>query len=87
MAESQKNEPDAPLWVTLDNNIQAMSYKSIRVNFKNISKRASIKKPVNPHSFRHLAVTNWILDGLNEQEIKHRCWLVPRISTDVTYLC
>lgn len=67
-----KNEPDAPLWVTLDNNIQAMSYKGIRVNFKNIAKRASIKKPVNPHSFRHLAVTNWILDGLNEQEIKHR---------------
>lgn len=67
-----QDDPDAPLWVTLDKNREPLSYKTIRVTLKKIGERAEIKKPVNPHTFRHLAITNWILDGLNEQEIKHR---------------
>ncbi len=49
-----------------------MSYKTIRVTIQNIARDAGIKKRVNPHSFRHKAITSWILDGLNEQEVKHR---------------
>lgn len=67
-----KENPEAPLWVTLDRNQQALTYKTIRKTILEVAKRAGIKKPVNPHSFRHLAITNWILDGLNEQEVKHR---------------
>ncbi|MCD4821730.1 MAG: tyrosine-type recombinase/integrase [Methanococcoides sp.] len=67
-----QDDLEAPLWVTLDRNHEPLSYKTIRVTLLNIGKRAGIKKPVNPHIFRHLAITNWILDGLNEQEIKHR---------------
>jgi integrase len=67
-----KDDPEAPLWVTKDKNQEPLSYKSIRKNIADIGKKAGIRKKVNPHSFRHLAITHWILDGYNEQEIKHR---------------
>jgi len=67
-----KNDPEAPLWVTRDKNKEPLSYKTARILIKNIGLKAGIKKRVNPHSFRHLAITHWILDGYNEQEIKHR---------------
>jgi integrase len=67
-----KGDPEAPLWITLDKNQEPMSYNSWRKRIKNIAKSVDIKKDVNPHAFRHYAITNWILDGLSEQEIKHR---------------
>jgi len=65
-------DPEAPLWITHDKNQEAMSYQSFLRTVKKLGKAAGIKKRVHPHCFRHLAVTNWILDGYNEQEIKHR---------------
>jgi integrase/recombinase XerD len=67
-----QNDPEAPLWTTINEPYQALSYKTIRVTIQNIARDAGIKKRVNPHSFRHKAITSWILDGLNEQEVKHR---------------
>jgi len=67
-----KDNPEAPLWVTLNKKNEPMSYKSLRVTIQNVAKRACIKKRVNPHTFRHMAITHWIYDDLNEQEIKHR---------------
>lgn len=67
-----KDDPEAPLWVTRDKNMAPLSYKSMRKTILTIGEKAGIKKRVNPHSFRHLAITHWILDGYNEQEIKHR---------------
>jgi integrase len=67
-----KDDPEAPLWVTRDKNMEPLSYKSMRKNIVDIGAKAGIKKKVNPHSFRHLAITHWILDGYSEQEIKHR---------------
>ncbi len=67
-----RDDPDAPLWVTLNQNMEPLSYKTVRKTIATIGERAGIKKCVNPHTFRYMAITNWILDGLNEQEIKHR---------------
>lgn len=67
-----KEDPEAPLWVTHDKNTEPLNYRAIRIVIKKVAERAGIKKNVNPHSFRHLAITHWILDGYNEQEIKHR---------------
>ena len=67
-----RDDPEAPLWTTLNEPYQAMSYKTIRATIQNIAENAGVKKRVNPHSFRHKAITSWILDGLNEQEVKHR---------------
>ncbi len=67
-----REDPEAPLWTTLNEPYEAMSYKTIRATIQSIAKSAGVKKRVNPHSFRHKAITSWILDGLNEQEVKHR---------------
>jgi integrase/recombinase XerD len=67
-----RDDPEAPLWVTLDKNKEAVSYKTIRKMVKTSAEKAGIKKNVHPHLLRHTAITNWILDGLNEQEVKHR---------------
>ncbi len=67
-----REDPEAPLWVSLDKNKEPVSYKTIRKMIKTTAEKAGIKKSVHPHLLRHTAITNWILDGLNEQEVKHR---------------
>lgn len=52
--------------------MEPLIHKTICKTIVTIDKRAGIKKRVNPHSFRHLAITQWILDGYIEQEIKQR---------------
>ncbi len=42
------------------------------VNNDYLPEGCEVGRGVNPHSFRLKAITNWILDGLNEQEVKHR---------------
>jgi len=68
----RSDDPEAPLWVTRDKNQEPMSYQSLLRTVKHLGEIAGIKKRVHPHGFRHMAVTQWILDGYNEQEIKHR---------------
>jgi len=68
----KRNDPESPLFVTADKNSEALSYNAIRVILKKEARNAGIVKRVNPHLFRHTAITNWILDGLTEQQIKHR---------------
>lgn len=67
-----KNDPEAPLWVNLNLNHGPMGYSMLWKTLERIGAKAGIKKRVNPHSFRHFAIISWILDGLTEQEIKHR---------------
>jgi integrase len=67
-----REDPEAPLWVTLNEPYQPLSYKTMRLTIQKIANKAGIKKRVNLHKFRHQAITTWILDGLSEQEIKHR---------------
>jgi hypothetical protein len=67
-----KDNPEAPLWTTLTVPHEALSYNAIRMTLQEIAETAGVKKRVNPHSFRHKAITSWVLDRLSEQEIKHR---------------
>lgn len=67
-----KDDPEAPLWTTLTIPHEALSYNAIRVTLQEIAETAGVTKRVNPHSFRHKAITSWVLDRLSEQEIKHR---------------
>ncbi|MDO8726938.1 MAG: tyrosine-type recombinase/integrase [Candidatus Methanoperedens sp.] len=59
---------------TTDNFIDVSAvgvYKKIR----SIAKKAEITKPVNPHAFRHAAITHEVLRGkLNEFQLKMRFW-------------
>lgn len=76
-----RDNPKAPLWTTLtrkrndkDSKMehQALSYIAAYRMFLATESKVNKNKHIHPHMLRHYAVTNWILDGLPEQIIKHR---------------
>lgn len=84
-----REDPKAPLWTTRvrkrvnpkdpESNLeyQALSYSATYKMFQAIETRLAKQKHTHPHMLRHYAVTNWILDGLPEQIIKHRAGWGP----------
>lgn len=68
----RKNDPEAPLWTSLNINSGPLSYNTINKRLKKIACVAGVNKPMNPHALRHTAITSWILDDLNDQAVKHR---------------
>lgn len=63
-----RNNPDAPLWLTLNQDLRyrnrAMSYPAFVAMLKHAFRRAEVKKHYNPHLFRHsravwCATHNW----------------------------
>jgi site-specific recombinase XerD len=67
-----KDDPNAPLWVNLRGPARglAMQYKTIRLTLAEISERGGVKKKVFYHLFRHQKITEMILQGYSEQQIK-----------------
>ncbi|CAG0999979.1 hypothetical protein METP3_03232 [Methanosarcinales archaeon] len=67
-----KDDPNAPLWVNLRGPSRglAMQYKTIRLTLAEISERGGVKKKVFYHLFRHQKITEMILQGYSEQQIK-----------------
>lgn len=69
--------PDAPLWPVQhydpDNpQVGALSPDAVRGMLERAADRAGIDKPVNPHNFRHAAMTRLSNDeGLTPQQIQH----------------
>lgn len=77
-----RDNQNAPLWTTLRRirktkddpkslQYEALSYEGAYQTFIQIEKKLN-SKHVHPHTLRHYAVTNWILDGLREQDINYR---------------
>ena len=56
-----KDNPEAPLWVTLDGKFNRMKPASVRIQLKKTCKRAGITKRVFPHLFRHSEITRLVL--------------------------
>ena len=69
--------PEAPLWPVLrgydrDNPQEcALSGDRLRDTLRACARRADIEKPVNPHNFRHTAITRLSRQGYTPQEIQH----------------
>lgn len=55
----RKEEKEAPLWITDATNkkYKQLGYAGLRKRLQDIAKEAGIKKPVNPHNFRHSRAT------------------------------
>lgn len=65
-----RDEPEAPLWTQLRNR-KPMMYSTICVMLQRLFRRANVRKPANPHIFRHSRVTFTLANGiLNEQQAK-----------------
>lgn len=76
----------APLWHVFrgydhnDPQQGALSEDRIRAMLKECKRRCSVEKPVNPHNFRHSAITRLSKTGHTPQEIKHiAAWASDRM--------
>lgn len=47
---------------------------AIRNHLKKLAERAQIKKPINPHSFRHAAITRSAMMGMTDVDMSYRYW-------------
>lgn len=50
----------------------ALSPEPTRQHLQRIADRAGIEKPVNPHNFRHSAITRMAREGFSRSQIEHR---------------
>lgn len=73
------DEPEAALFHTFDSvegsvaeNDGALSPSRVRDTLRELADRAGVDKPVNPHNWRHSAITRMWREGYDKQEIQHR---------------
>ena len=54
-----KNDPNAPLWVSIGtvNHHQSLEYGACRKMLQEVAKKAGVKKAINPHNYRHSRAT------------------------------
>ncbi|MFH1224211.1 MAG: site-specific integrase [Candidatus Diapherotrites archaeon] len=61
---------EAPLWVAIEQNAgEQLTHRCIMKMLRRVAKRAKIKKPVNPHQFRHSRAT-YMSQFLTEAQMK-----------------
>lgn len=65
----QKNDPEAPLWISFTDHQQMLNYCLIRQKLVRLALKAGITKKVNPHSFRHARATH-LCSHLTEAQMK-----------------
>ncbi len=66
-----RNNPKAPLWVVIrGSEIKAMTYPGLVMILKRVSKKVGLDKKVHFHLFKHQKVTDMILHGYSEQQIR-----------------
>ncbi len=56
----------------LDDADTAMTSTHVGRRLREISDKAGVDKPVNPHNFRHSAITRMYREGYTKQQIQHR---------------
>ena len=65
-----RNNPESCVWVNIEKHFgQQMKHRNIMETLKRIAARAEIKKPVNPHHFRHSRAT-YMAQFLTEAQLK-----------------
>ncbi len=73
-----KTNPESPLWVTLNGSeITAMTYPGLVMTLNRILKRTSLKKKVHYHLFKHQGITNLILKGYSDRQIRFQAGWSP----------
>ncbi len=73
-----RNNPDAPLWVTLKGNeITAVTYPGLVMILNRILERTDLKKKVHYHLFKHQKVTEMMLKGFSDREIRFQAGWSP----------
>lgn len=63
------DNPDSYIWLNLNNLRKPMEYRAIGTMIEKVGRRAGIKKPLNPHHFRHSRAT-FMSQHLTEAQMK-----------------
>ncbi len=64
------NSPDAFIWININRNrLERMSHRYIYKMLSSTAQKAGVKKPVNPHNFRHSRAT-YMAQYLTEAQMK-----------------
>lgn len=76
-AHPQPDNPDAALFhrirgFTPGEDDGSLTPQHLSRVLKNLAETAGIEKPVNPHNFRHAAISRMYREGYTKQEIQHR---------------
>ena len=98
----ERENPESPLWVVLgcskfiskqDNGDKYkikfrnnLCYAAARKMLRDCAKRAGIKKPVNPHNFRHSRATSLAVAGLNSAIMNEIMGWTQGSNMSATYL-
>lgn len=64
--------PASGRWDFSEGDDGAIHPNAVRKQLKSIADRAGVEKPVNPHNFRHSAVTRMRREGYSRSQIEHR---------------
>ena len=56
-----RDDPESPLWITLDSKSERMKPDAVRIQLGKTVKRAKLKKRVYMHLFRHSEITRIVL--------------------------
>lgn len=78
-------DPQASLWVTDDYRSSRLTYSRLSDVLRTIAKRASIKKAVNPHNFRHSRATH-LAKHLTEAQMNEYMGWVQGSDMPSTYV-
>lgn len=66
-----KNNPEAPLWAAIKgDDAEAMTYSGLVHALNRVVERSGLKKKVHYHLFKHQKVTEMILNGYSDREIR-----------------
>jgi site-specific recombinase XerD len=79
--------PESPLWVNVGttNHNEAMGYQTVRKMLKDIAAKAGIRKPVNPHAFRHARATH-LASKLTEAQMNEYLGWIQGSKMPATYV-
>ncbi|MBR9706215.1 tyrosine-type recombinase/integrase [Candidatus Pacearchaeota archaeon] len=84
-----RDNPNAPLWHVhgyKKHSTGGLSYSSLESQLKTIKKRSDVKKPVNPHNFRHSRLTELAREGFIESELRIIAGWTPGSNMPAVYL-
>jgi len=81
----KSGDPQACLWVTWDFHAKPLRYARVCTILKNVAMRASVKKAVNPHNFRHSRATH-LAKHLTEAQMNEYMGWVQGSDMPSTYV-
>jgi integrase/recombinase XerD len=82
-----REDPEAPLWLSIGtkSHNEQLTYEAFRATLRRLANRISLKKPVNPHIFRH-SRASWLAARIPEAAMKQYLGWMQDSKMAATYV-